>query len=96
MKKEIGSSTEMSQNVEKRHSTDISEAQDTYLSRIPISYRSAFKKALKRQSRASAMKAQCQQCVGYQDVANSIRGCQSFICPLWAYRPYQQKRGEIR
>lgn len=38
-----------------------------------------------------AIKAMCQQCMGYEDIIKSIRDCKSMICPLWQYRPYQEK-----
>jgi hypothetical protein len=35
-----------------------------------------------------AIKAKCQECMGYNDVANAVRNCSSQACPLLAYRPY--------
>lgn len=38
-----------------------------------------------------AIKAKCQECVGYEDITERVGGCTSHRCPLWAYRPYQNK-----
>jgi hypothetical protein len=37
-----------------------------------------------------AIKAKCQNCVGYQDVKPSIRGDECDSCPLVFFRPYQR------
>ena len=37
----------------------------------------------------AAIKAQCLVCVGYDRAA--IRDCSGYSCPLWAYRPFQDK-----
>lgn len=36
-----------------------------------------------------AIKAKCKECVGYEDLKVQVGGCQSFSCPIWAYRPFQ-------
>jgi hypothetical protein len=38
---------------------------------------------------SKAIKAKCYQCVGWEDAVYRIRDCSSQICPLWAYRPFQ-------
>jgi len=40
----------------------------------------------------SAIKAHCLVCVGYK--RDEVTHCTGFSCPLWAYRPYQNKGGE--
>jgi hypothetical protein len=42
----------------------------------------------------AAIKAKCQECVGYEDVTESIRSCRVHRCALWAYRPYQADEPE--
>jgi len=42
-------------------------------------------------SRPEAMKAKCQECVGFEEVIISIKECTVYSCPLWHHRPYQDK-----
>ena len=37
-----------------------------------------------------AIAAMCAQCVGYDEVKESIRDCRGASCPLYSYRPYQK------
>ena len=41
----------------------------------------------------SAIKSLCLACVGYERLM--VTHCTGFSCPLWAYRPYQNKRGRL-
>lgn len=44
----------------------------------------------KTRSYMSAIKAKCQNCMGYEQYVERIRECTaSSTCPLWHYRPYQ-------
>ena len=36
-----------------------------------------------------AIKAQCAECNGFD--RDAIRDCTAYACPLWQFRPYQQK-----
>ncbi len=55
-------------------------------------YRPVMLKAYKgTASPRSAIKAQCLICVGYK--RDEVSHCTGFSCPLWAYRPYQNKGG---
>jgi hypothetical protein len=57
--------------------------------RLPTAYRRGFKEACEgTASPREAIKAKCYECVGYQNVKESIGGCTGYGCPLWAYRPY--------
>ena len=56
---------------------------------IPKLYRSTYDKAKTGKSRAAAIKAKCLDCCGYQKV--EVRRCPAKECPLWPYRPYQQR-----
>lgn len=38
-----------------------------------------------------AIKAKCQECVGWEDVSERIGRCSAYSCSLWAYRPFQPK-----
>ena len=57
---------------------------------IPVMYRGIFEKAPK--SRANAIKAMCLQCVGY--VRKDVTDCACKTCPLWGWRPYQEKKSD--
>ena len=35
-----------------------------------------------------AIKAKCQECMGFHNAPAEIRNCTSPTCPLFAYRPY--------
>lgn len=37
----------------------------------------------------NAIRAKCQECVGYVHYKRRIGGCDAYACPLWSYRPYQ-------
>lgn len=39
----------------------------------------------------SAIKARCLDCVGFD--RGSITHCTGYSCPLWDYRPYQNRGG---
>jgi len=61
---------------------------------IPKVYRGTYERAAcGRASPRQAIKAFCQSCVGYENVAEEIRQCTDAECPLYAYRPY---RGRTR
>lgn len=40
-------------------------------------------------SKVMAIKAMCYHCVGGEQAVQTIRGCTSTECPLYAHRPYQ-------
>jgi hypothetical protein len=37
----------------------------------------------------SAIKIKCVECVGFEDMSNRIRECNTTSCALWLHRPYQ-------
>jgi hypothetical protein len=39
-----------------------------------------------------AIKAMCLACLGYE--RSAITNCTGWSCPLWAYRPFQQKEAK--
>lgn len=64
-----------------------------YAKKVPELRRHLFVRTIDGSaSPRQAIKAMCQQCVGYEDVQEAIRGCQSSRCPLWAYRPYRSEK----
>jgi hypothetical protein len=60
--------------------------------RIPSMYRAHYKKATAGKSRLAAIKSMCLECCGYTRAP--ITDCTSLGCPLWAFRPFQQKEKE--
>lgn len=42
----------------------------------------------------AAIKAKCEDCVGYEEIQARVGDCQSFSCPIWFHRPYQTKANE--
>lgn len=62
---------------------------DEYLEKVPPLYRSLQERVLKTgDSRAEAVKAKCQACVGFEDTRDRIRECCVKTCALWHWRPY--------
>ena len=64
---------------------------------IPNLYHGSFRKiwikALQRRSMKAAVTAKCQDCMGWQNA--EVRECNIVTCPLWQYRPFRDKKGEI-
>ena len=54
----------------------------TKLKSIPVSYRNRYMLAVKGKSRAVAMTAFCNECLGYEEVEK----CSCLACPLYPYR----------
>lgn len=72
-----------------------SKLEDRHITRyhsIPHKMRYQWLKAYAGElSPKQAIKAKCQDCVGWEDVRTNIGFCTARTCPLWAYRPYQAK-----
>lgn len=61
---------------------------------VPNQYQGRLVKVLvKEGSRQEAIRAHCEQCVGWEDVRPRVGGCTTFACALHAYRPYQAAEG---
>ena len=56
---------------------------------MPMNCREVYRKAMTGKSRVSAVRAFCQECMGYDNYAIEIRECPSPMCPLYEYRPYK-------
>jgi hypothetical protein len=54
---------------------------------IPKSMLKTYEK--RAESRASAVKAMCQECCGYE--RDAVKNCADDGCPLYFFRPYQEK-----
>ena len=63
--------------------------------RVPSKYRYQYFKTLKSpDSKATALKMKCYECVGFEDVPSRVGGCTCRLCPLWLHRPYQESTEE--
>ena len=61
---------------------------DLWVKNIPNRYRALYKKALSGKSTPSGVyKAKCYECCGFEDVTRRVNECESYGCPVWAYRP---------
>ena len=67
---------------------------DARLRQMPESCRRTYNRAVSGKSKASAVRAFCQECVGY--VRAEVTACTDVGCPLWPYRPYQKDRNLTR
>jgi len=56
---------------------------------MPSNCRSIYRKAMSGKSRNAAIRAFCQECMGYENFVREIRGCTAPLCPLYEYRPYK-------
>jgi len=65
------------------------------LENMPVTARKTYLDGMLGKSRAASIKAFCQMCIGYGDdkvgMRTSIRECTDPACPLFPYRPYQEK-----
>jgi hypothetical protein len=66
---------------------------ERYLAGVPISARGIVEKALQgASSPRAAIKAKCLDCCGFDRA--EIRACRVLLCPLHAFRPYQQEANQ--
>lgn len=64
------------------------------LSAAPESVKGCLNRAFSGSGgRANAIKAFCLTCVGYD--RQEVKNCSSFGCPLWEYRPFRDRTGEV-
>ena len=77
--------------------TSIKEQLIQWHKNIPDLFKGAFRKkwikALQRKSMRAAITAKCQDCMCWQNV--EIRKCNLVTCPLFQYRPFADKDGEL-
>lgn len=63
---------------------------EAVLTEAPESVKNCLKLAFSGSGgKTNAIKAQCLTCMGYDRAA--IKACTGYSCPLWAYRPFQEK-----
>lgn len=62
---------------------------------LPPRYRRrAIESALGQATPRQVMRGKCEECVGFEEAESRISSCTAKRCPLWAYRPYQEKSAE--
>lgn len=67
-------------------------AREVKLPNVPPLYRPLYERVISGEaSYRQAIKAKCQECLGWEDAVRGIRNCTARTCPLWPYRPYQEK-----
>ena len=64
------------------------EATQERLAGIPPRFRGAYRLAMTGRSMRAAISAFCRECVGWEGIPESVRGCTAHACPLYPYRPY--------
>ena len=69
--------------------SDLYSSREKRLADMPKRYRATYVKAMTTKSKAAAIKAMCQQCMGW-DIAE-ITICTAPACPLYPHRPYQSR-----
>lgn len=71
---------------------DIANKKRDYAKTIPPRYQNQYVQTIKGTCSATkAIKAMCQHCVGYEETVFSVANCPIWRCPVYAYRPYQDK-----
>lgn len=67
------------------------------VNRAPKLYRGRYLSTLRgKVTPRTAIKVKCRECCGWQRMESGIDkigDCRVFGCPLWAFRPYQGKKG---
>lgn len=62
------------------------------VSGAPPTYQGRLAKAVLGEcSLTTAVRAKCEDCVGWEEVQKRVGGCKSYSCALWHWRPYQPK-----
>lgn len=68
---------------------DLNLTEQRRVSSMPESMRKSYLKTRKSKSKAAAVKAFCQECMGY--LRNEVRDCTAQACPMWYVRPYRPR-----
>lgn len=66
---------------------DIQAKIDARAAQIPTKRRGVYLRAMSGKSRKAATRAFCYECVGWEDLPDSVRSCTAPACPLYPYRP---------
>lgn len=71
---------------------ELTQKQIEHLGTLSGHVQKLAEKAYKKECSARmAIKAKCQECVGYEEMIKTIRDCTVWRCPLHRYRPYQPR-----
>jgi hypothetical protein len=62
---------------------------DRRLAQMPLKSRSTYRRAVGGKSRLAGIKAFCMECCVHDRAA--IRDCTALACPLYPYRPFQER-----
>jgi len=57
------------------------------LADMPPKCRPAYLRAMGGKSRLAAIRAKCNECMGWEGLPYSVRDCTAPACPLYPYRP---------
>lgn len=58
---------------------------------IPSRYQNQYTKSLLgKATPRKAIETKCRECVNFEEVKEQVKNCESYLCPLHAYRPYQK------
>lgn len=72
---------------------DVKNEMAKVIASVPALRRASYERAVTGKATASgAIRAKCQECVGFEDIPDRVGGCTTYRCPLWSYRPYAQPR----
>ena len=75
--------------------TKLSESAFDAVSKTPPTFLGRRLKALLGEASSNmAIRAKCESCVGYEEVAARVGDCRSRSCELWTYRPYQDQQAK--
>ena len=66
----------------------MTEPQLKRLAKIPEHMKRVYARAVDGNSKACAIKAFCQMCVGWDEARKEVLLCAAYDCPLYPYRPY--------
>ena len=76
-------------------SPDTHERIEAKAKSIPPRYRSRYLKAMGGGSLRAGVDAFCAECMGWEDLPDSVRDCTAPLCPLFPYRPYCPKYRKV-
>jgi len=80
-------------NIPEREPKTIVEQRAKWRENIPDihngAYRKLYDKAINKKSMRAAVNSKCLDCMNYQ--SREIKICSVVTCPLWSYRPYQDR-----
>lgn len=62
------------------------------IEKTPALWRERYRRVLLGgKSMRTAVNVKCAECVGFEDVVSRVGECTTERCPLWAFRPFQDR-----